>query len=79
MAYRVDLAAWVEEDLALLPDEGRQAVMEVIAAALIRPQEWPAPWTFDLARRDGPQAWVVFAICRDGIEVYDVGWVPAHA
>jgi hypothetical protein len=52
----VDLAAFVEENLAQLPDEGRQAVMEAIAAALTRPQEWPAPGSFDLARRDGPRS-----------------------
>lgn len=79
MTYAIDLAAWVEEDLARLPEEGRQAVMETIAAALIRPEAWPAPGSFSLARQEGPRAWVVFAAWRDGIEAYNFGWLPAHA
>lgn len=79
MAHVVDLTAWVEDDLAQLPDDGRQAVMEAIATALVQPAEWPTPGSFGLTCCEGPQAWVLFAACQDGIEVYDFGWVPAHA
>ncbi|MFF9310064.1 hypothetical protein ACF1BS_04050 [Streptomyces sp. NPDC014748] len=47
--------------------------METIAAALVRPEAWPVPGSFSLARQEGSRAWVVFAARRDGIEVYDAG------
>jgi hypothetical protein len=43
MPYEVELAVRVEEALDGLPEHGRQEVMEVIAAALVRPDSWPLP------------------------------------
>ncbi|WP_405909582.1 hypothetical protein OG742_37270 [Streptomyces sp. NBC_00828] len=75
MSYRVDVAVRVEEALAELPDEGRQEVMETIAAVLVRPGVWPEPGGWDVALLFGPRSWVAFAAYLDGIDVVDVGWV----
>lgn len=75
MTYRVDLAVQVEDALAGLPDGGRREVMEAVAAALAHPGAWPAPGGWAGAVAFGPRAWVAFTAYRDGIEVYDVGWV----
>lgn len=74
MPYRVDLAVRVEDALDELPAQGRQEVMEVIAAALVRRESWPRPGGWDGAVSFGPQSWVAFTSYDGGIEVYDVGW-----
>lgn len=75
MTYMVDLAPRAEEALAELPAEGRQEVMETIAAALVQPESWPPPGGGDGALWFGPRSWVAFTAYLDGIEVYDLGWV----
>lgn len=74
MTYEVDLAPRAEKALAVLPDGGRQEVMETIAAVLVRPAAWPAPGGWDGAAMFGPRSWVAFTAYAKGIEVYDVGW-----
>ncbi|MEU8034482.1 hypothetical protein AB0C13_38960 [Streptomyces sp. NPDC049099] len=75
MPYSVDLAFRVEEALAELSENGRQEVMETIAAALVGPGSWPAPGRWDGVLRFGSRCWVAFTAYDDGIEVYDVGCV----
>ncbi|TQJ55989.1 hypothetical protein [Streptomyces sp. SLBN-115] len=74
MAYEVDLAVRVEDALDELPQEGRQEVMETIAAALVRPREWPELGGWHAAVIFGPRSWVSFTAFLGGIEVIDVGW-----
>ncbi|MEU6422287.1 hypothetical protein [Streptomyces spiralis] len=74
MPYRVDLAYRVEEALEELPEEGRQEVMETIAAVLVEIGSRPAPCGWDGALRFGSRCWVGFTAYADGIEVYGVGW-----
>ncbi|MER6980923.1 hypothetical protein [Streptomyces carpinensis] len=47
MPYRVDLAFQVEETLEELPEEGRQEVMQTIAAALVETESRQAPGGLD--------------------------------
>ncbi|MGB8942152.1 MAG: hypothetical protein WCD21_18210 [Streptomyces sp.] len=49
--------------------------METIAAALVRPGEWPQPGGWHAALVFGPRSWVSFTAFLGGIEVVDVGWV----
>lgn len=74
MPYEVDLAVRVEEALNDLPEHGYQEVMEVIAAALVRPGSWPPAGGWDGAVRFGPRSWVAFTSFIGGIVVYDLGW-----
>lgn len=74
MPYEVDLAVEVEEALKDLPEDGRQEVMGVIAAALVRPDSWPPPGGWAGAVRFGARSWVAFSAYVGGIVVYDVGW-----
>lgn len=74
MTYRIDLSIRAEDALAELPNEGRQEVMETIAAALVRRDEWPAVGGWDAALRFGPRSWITFAAYPDGIDVLDFGW-----
>ncbi|AOW88201.1 hypothetical protein [Streptomyces olivaceus] len=71
MPYEVDLAIRAEDALGALPPEGRQEVMEMIAAALVRPRVWPKPGGWHAAVVFGTRSWVSFL---GGIEVIDVGW-----
>ncbi|WP_234390015.1 hypothetical protein [Streptomyces sp. MMG1533] len=64
----------MEEALDGLPEHGRQEVMEVIAAALVRPGSWPSPGGWDGAVWFGPRSWVAFTAFAGGIVVYDLGW-----
>jgi hypothetical protein len=75
MTYVVDLVPQAEEALADLPTRGRQEIMETIAAALVQPASWPPPGGGGGALWFGPHSWVAFTAYRDGIEVYDLGWV----
>ncbi|MEU1517970.1 hypothetical protein ABZ490_38470 [Streptomyces sp. NPDC005811] len=74
MPYEVDLAIRAEDALDELPPEGRQEVMETIAAALVRPCGWPTPGGWHAAVVFGPRSWVSFTAFLGGIEVIDVGW-----
>lgn len=74
MTYEVDLAVRAEEVLNELPEHGRQEVMEVIAAVLVRPRAWPPLGGWDGAVVFGPRSWVAFTSYLGGIEVYDMGW-----
>ncbi|GLP72066.1 hypothetical protein TUSST3_86840 [Streptomyces sp. TUS-ST3] len=74
MSYEVDLAVRVEDVLDDLPAEGRREVIETIAAALVRPELWPAPGGWDGTLTFGPRAWVAFTSFLGGIQVYDAGW-----
>ena len=74
MPYEVDLAIRAEDALGELPPEGRQEVMETIAAALVRPRAWPKPGGWHAAVVFGPRSWVSFTAFLGGIEVIDVGW-----
>ncbi|MGW0573746.1 hypothetical protein [Streptomyces tauricus] len=74
MPYEVDLAVRVEDALDELSAEGRQEVMETIAAALVRPEGWPQPGGWHGALAFGPRSWVWFTAFLGGIQVIDVGW-----
>lgn len=74
MPYEVDLAIRAEDALDELPPEGRQEVMETIAAALVRPRAWPKPGGWHAVVVFGPRSWVSFTAFLGGIEVIDVGW-----
>ncbi|WP_086672175.1 hypothetical protein [Streptomyces albovinaceus] len=74
MPYEVDLAVRAEGALDELPPEGRQEVMETIAAVLVRPREWPEPGGWHAAVVFGPRSWVSFTAFLGGIEAIDVGW-----
>ncbi|MEU1935048.1 hypothetical protein ACH49O_19060 [Streptomyces coeruleorubidus] len=74
MPYEVDLAVRVEDVLDDLSSEGRQEVMETIAAVLVRPESWPAPGGWEGALAFGPRSWVAFTAYLGGIQVYEVGW-----
>lgn len=56
MPYTVDLAFRVEETLAELPEDGRQEIMETIAAALVRPHSRPEPGRWSGAFTFGPRS-----------------------
>jgi hypothetical protein len=72
--YEVDLAIRAEDTLEEVSPQGRQEVMETIAAALVRPREWPEPGGWHAATVFGPRSWVSFTAFLGGIEVIDVGW-----
>ncbi|TQJ55968.1 hypothetical protein [Streptomyces sp. SLBN-115] len=74
MPYTVDLAFRVEETLDDLSEDGRQEIMETIAAALVRPDWWPEPGGWRGAFVFGPRSWMWFTAFLGGIEVIDVGW-----
>lgn len=74
MPYEVDLAVRVEDALDELPPEGRKEVMETIAAALLRPGEWPQPGGWHATLIFGPRSWVWITAFLGGIEVIDIGW-----
>ncbi|MGP4012498.1 hypothetical protein [Streptomyces sp. 4N124] len=46
----MELIPQVEEALARLPEDGRRVLMELIAAALVRPEVWPPSTVVDRAR-----------------------------
>lgn len=73
MTYRVDLAVHVEDGLAALSADGCREAMSTIAAALVRPEAWPAPGVWDTARLFGSRTWITFAAHTDGIEVLNIG------
>ncbi|MDC0773906.1 hypothetical protein [Streptomyces sp. HD] len=74
MPYEVDLTPRVDDAPTEVAEDGRQEVMEVIAAALVRREAWPTPG-WDGTLWSGPHSWVAFtAYTDDGIEMYDVGW-----
>ncbi|MFD7677053.1 hypothetical protein [Streptomyces sp. NPDC060187] len=73
MTYTVDLAPEVEKVLATLADDGRQEVMELIAAALVNPKCWPMLGGWDWTLRSGPRLWVVFTAYLDGIDIVALG------
>ncbi|MEU6222262.1 hypothetical protein [Streptomyces sp. NPDC047042] len=75
MSYRVELWLRVEETLAGLPEEGCREVMELIAAALVAREAWPAPGGWEIAERFGPRSWIAFSAALDGIDIVGVGWV----
>jgi hypothetical protein len=72
--YEVGLAIQAEDALQALPPQGRQEVMETIAAVLVRPREWPEPGGWHASVVFGPRSWVSFTAFLGGIEVSDVGW-----
>lgn len=74
MPYEVDLAIPAEDALEELPPQGRQEVMETIAAALVRTCAWSEPGGWHAAVVFGPRSWVSFTAFLGGIEVIDVGW-----
>ncbi|MFD5453619.1 hypothetical protein [Streptomyces olivaceus] len=74
VAYEVDLAVRAEDALLELPQEGRQEIMETLAAALVRPREWPQPGGWHAAVVFGPRSWICFTSFLGGIQVIDVGW-----
>lgn len=73
MTYRVDLAVEVDEALAELYRDGRQEVMELIAAALADPNSWPARGGWDWGLRSGARLWIMFTAYQDGIDVIALG------
>lgn len=75
MTYVVDLAPQVEKALAEMPEDGRQEVLQTIAAALVRRDMWPTLGGWDGALWFGLRSWVVFVAYADGVDVLDLGWV----
>src|SRR2546429_3263163 len=74
MPQVVGLAFRVEGAWPSFRKDGRQEVMETIAAGVVRQDAWLAPGGWDGALWFGPWSWIGFVAYRDGIDVVDVGW-----
>ncbi|GAA3902454.1 hypothetical protein GCM10022207_84420 [Streptomyces lannensis] len=70
---RVDLSIRVEDALTEMPPEGRQEILETIAAVLVRRDAWPRPGGWEAARSFAPRSWMAFSAYLDGIDVGYVG------
>ncbi|MFJ6392804.1 hypothetical protein ACIQJT_34980 [Streptomyces sp. NPDC091972] len=73
MTYAVNLEFDVEKALATLSDDDQREVMELIAAALVAPDSWPALGGWDGVLRSGPRMWIMFTAYLDGIDVVAIG------
>ncbi|OEJ41229.1 hypothetical protein AR457_10050 [Streptomyces agglomeratus] len=76
MRYRVDLDLTAEQVMAALPTEAaRWEVTELIETAWAKPETWPPADGQELGEAFGSRCWIVFVAYRDGIEIFDVGWM----